>query len=78
MQSYPEFQRTLEELRAEWKTGGLIHGDLKWDNCVVYRAPGKPMETRIVIPELDLDPITHALQLPIAVDLSVDGARRVA
>jgi Phosphotransferase enzyme family len=40
VQSYPEFQRTLEELRAEWNIAGLIHGDLKWDNCVVYRAPG--------------------------------------
>jgi hypothetical protein len=40
VQSYPEFQRTLAELSAEWKIAGLIHGDLKWDNCVVYRVPG--------------------------------------
>ena len=39
VQSYPDFQRTLEELRAEWQADRLIHGDLKWDNCVVYRAP---------------------------------------
>jgi hypothetical protein len=40
VQSYPEFQRTLDELRAEWRADQLIHGDLKWDNCVVYRAQG--------------------------------------
>lgn len=40
VQGYPDFQRTLDELRAEWRISSLIHGDLKWDNCVVYRAPG--------------------------------------
>jgi phosphotransferase family enzyme len=40
VQSYPEFQRTLDELRAEWRADRLVHGDLKWDNCVVYRAQG--------------------------------------
>ena len=40
VQSYPDFQRTLDELRAEWRADQLIHGDLKWDNCVVYRAEG--------------------------------------
>src|SRR5215510_7829336 len=40
VQSYPEFQRTLDELRADWCADRLMHGDLKWDNCVVYRAPG--------------------------------------
>ena len=40
VQSYPEFQRTLEELRAEWHADRLMHGDLKWDNCVIYRAQG--------------------------------------
>jgi aminoglycoside phosphotransferase (APT) family kinase protein len=39
VQSYPEFQRSLDKLRAEWQTGDLVHGDLKWDNCVTYRVP---------------------------------------
>jgi Ser/Thr protein kinase RdoA (MazF antagonist) len=38
IQSYPEFQRTLDELRQEWRADRLIHGDVKWDNCVVYPA----------------------------------------
>jgi aminoglycoside phosphotransferase (APT) family kinase protein len=39
VQSYPEFQRTLDELRQEWQFDGLMHGDVKWDNCVVYPDP---------------------------------------
>jgi hypothetical protein len=42
VQSYPEFQRTLDELRGEWRYDRLIHGDVKWDNCVVYPEKGEP------------------------------------
>jgi Phosphotransferase enzyme family len=38
VQSYPDFQRTLDELRADLAADRLTHGDVKWDNCVVYRA----------------------------------------
>ena len=41
VQSYPEFQRTLGELRDEWRADRLMHGDIKWDNCVVYPAPAR-------------------------------------
>jgi thiamine kinase-like enzyme len=41
VQSYPDFQRTLDELRADWCADWLMHGDVKWDNCVVYRAPAE-------------------------------------
>ena len=36
VQRYPEFQRTLDELRQAWQPDRLMHGDIKWDNCVVY------------------------------------------
>jgi hypothetical protein len=36
VQSYPDFQRTLDEMRADWRFERLMHGDLKWENCVVY------------------------------------------
>jgi hypothetical protein len=39
VRSYPDFQRTLEEIRKDWRTDGLMHGDVKWDNCVVYPDP---------------------------------------
>lgn len=43
-----------------------------------YRAPSDPMESRLVVPELDLDPIFRSLQLPLTLDLAIDGDRRVA
>jgi hypothetical protein len=27
--------RTLEDLSATWSAGTLVHGDLKWDNCLL-------------------------------------------
>jgi hypothetical protein len=39
VQGYPDFERTLDELRQDWHAGSLMHGDFKWDNCVVYRDP---------------------------------------
>ena len=33
----PEFHAALDELRGEWRQDALIHGDMKWDNCVMPR-----------------------------------------
>ncbi len=35
LKTYPEFGRTLDELAGSWKQETLIHGDIKWDNCVL-------------------------------------------
>lgn len=42
VRQYPEFQSTLDALRAQWTIGGLIHGDMKWDNCLVFGKSGEP------------------------------------
>ncbi|HVY70032.1 MAG TPA: phosphotransferase [Verrucomicrobiae bacterium] len=43
LRQFPDFTRHLEELRAGWCHNALIHGDIKWDNCLVYQGPdGKP------------------------------------
>lgn len=34
---YPEFLTSIEKLRNEWQINSLIHGDMKWDNCIVYK-----------------------------------------
>jgi hypothetical protein len=53
VQSYPDFQRTLDELRADWRADRLTHGDVKWDNCVVYRPAGDgALATKVVDWEL--------------------------
>ena len=36
VRQYPEFQEALDTLRENWKATSLIHGDIKWDNCVIY------------------------------------------
>ena len=38
LRSYPEYTQALEEVSEDWHVDCLIHGDLKWDNCVVYPA----------------------------------------
>ncbi len=34
---YPEFLASIEKLRNEWHVNSLIHGDMKWDNCIVFK-----------------------------------------
>ena len=34
---YPEFLDSIHRLRTGWKADSLIHGDMKWDNCMVYK-----------------------------------------
>lgn len=33
---YPEFYQNLDRLRNDWRYDSIIHGDVKWDNCMVY------------------------------------------
>ena len=37
VQHAPEFTRDLDTLRKEWRGETLVHGDLRWDNCLVGR-----------------------------------------
>lgn len=54
VQTYPEFDQALDELRTRWKFDSLIHGDMKWDNCVVYRANGDGKELGFKIVDWEL------------------------
>jgi len=38
LKRYPDFGRILDQLAGEWKFASLIHGDIKWDNCVLVPA----------------------------------------
>ncbi|HXL23521.1 MAG TPA: phosphotransferase [Candidatus Dormibacteraeota bacterium] len=40
IQRYPEFHASLETLRAQWSAQCLIHGDVKWDNCLLVPKDG--------------------------------------
>jgi hypothetical protein len=35
VRQFPQFEAALNKLRAEWRFDALIHGDIKWENCVL-------------------------------------------
>jgi hypothetical protein len=39
LQQHKEFEVLLDALGAEWRFDSLIHGDMKWDNVLVFPAP---------------------------------------
>jgi hypothetical protein len=40
LRRYPEFRTGLDAVRAEWRHDALIHGDMKWENCMVLPGEG--------------------------------------
>jgi len=48
IQQQPEFESLLNELGAEWRFEGLIHGDLKLGNILVFPAPNNGFDFRLV------------------------------
>ncbi len=54
MQQYPDFHRALDDLRAQWQRNSLIHGDMKWDNCLVEAPTSQsdPLKLKILDWEL--------------------------
>jgi aminoglycoside phosphotransferase (APT) family kinase protein len=40
MQRYPNFPKRLDALQATWRRDTLIHGDMKFENCVVTAGNG--------------------------------------
>lgn len=48
----PKLQEQLARLRREWRFEVLMHGDIKWDNCVVYPDAHGNLQLKIVDWEL--------------------------
>ena len=46
--------RRLEELRESVAEDALVHGDLRWDNCLVLPAPGSRRATRALLVDWEL------------------------
>jgi len=40
LQQHKDFEGLLDALGAEWRFDSLVHGDMKWDNVLVYTAAG--------------------------------------
>src|SRR5262249_17896305 len=54
IQRYPEFRSSLETLRAQWSAQCLIHGDVKWDNCLVPNAGAKDSHSDLKLIDWEL------------------------
>ena len=54
IQSSDELCAALDELRASWKAGSIIHGDVRWDNCVALRGPDQDHWTRLQLIDWEL------------------------
>jgi hypothetical protein len=53
LQDQPEVCHELDQLRAAWQPASIIHGDLRWENCLVMASPEPWMDgIRIVDWEL--------------------------
>jgi hypothetical protein len=50
----PGFRAALDALRAGWRINGLIHGDMKWDNCLVLPAADDTSTPRLRIVDWEL------------------------
>jgi aminoglycoside phosphotransferase (APT) family kinase protein len=48
VQGEPGFPEALDGLRAGWRQQALVHGDVKWDNCLVSTGDGGGEELRLV------------------------------
>ena len=48
----PDFQRALTNCDDEWQQDSLIHGDIKFTNCIVFPQSGGTLGFRIVDWEL--------------------------
>lgn len=45
IQQFPQFCALLEETARGWSADAVVHGDLRWDNCLILRASrGKSQE----------------------------------
>src|SRR4029450_8013632 len=47
IQQHKDFEELLEALGAEWRFDSLIHGDMKWDNILVFKA-SETVDFRII------------------------------
>jgi hypothetical protein len=57
IQRYPNFPRRLEALQKSWRRDVLIHGDLKFENCVLAYPNGPESEAEIRVVDWEIGDI---------------------
>ena len=41
LMTYPEYAQALDTMRAGWRPNTVVHGDMKFDNCLITEAGGE-------------------------------------
>jgi aminoglycoside phosphotransferase (APT) family kinase protein len=54
VQQFPVFCNLLDALREEWRIEALIHGDIRWDNCIVFGKSSSARKCRLKIVDWEL------------------------
>jgi hypothetical protein len=54
IQRYPNFPRRLEALQAAWRRDTLIHGDMKFENCVLSYSKGAGADPEIKVVDWEI------------------------
>jgi hypothetical protein len=54
IQEFPSFCEELDLLRADWRATSFIHGDIKWENILVFGASSRARQSRIKIIDWEL------------------------
>jgi hypothetical protein len=52
VQQFPDYCELLDKLRESWTATTLIHGDLKWENCIVFSEGSRTNKLNLVDWEL--------------------------
>ncbi len=52
MKKHPIIFKGLKSVRRMWRCDQLIHGDMKWDNCLIYPDEAKQAQIKIIDWEL--------------------------
>src|SRR5262245_54818945 len=60
IQQHSDFHPLLDSLHAQWQRSSLIHGDMKWDNCLVRYPPGRGDEGTLYLVDWELADVGDA------------------
>jgi phosphotransferase family enzyme len=61
VKKYDQFTATLDELIKGWNHDSLIHGDIKWDNCLIRPAGGSQTRPGLKLIDWELADLGDAL-----------------
>lgn len=54
VKKYDQFATTLDNLRSKWTFKTLVHGDIKWDNCLVRPASAENPQLELKVIDWEL------------------------